>query len=57
MGAIRNAEIAKDLFPDWQFWVYVSDVDANVAKQIKLHRGVVVYVNSTTVELTGFGMK
>ena len=35
IGAIRNAELAKQIYPDWKVWMYVSeDVPKNILDQL-----------------------
>ena len=35
IGAIRNAELAKKIYPDWEVWMYVSeDVPKNILDEL-----------------------
>lgn len=35
-GAIRNAELAAKIYPEWQCWFYIAtDVDANIVDQLR----------------------
>lgn len=35
IGAIRNAELAKQIYPDWEVWMYVSeDVQKNILDEL-----------------------
>jgi len=34
VGAVRNSEIAKEVFPEWELWVYVPDATADPALQV-----------------------
>ena len=63
-GAVRNSEIARDAFPDWQLWVYIPDPSINadymVPEDIKnaltRNGAKLIYVDKTTVDDVGFGM-
>jgi len=35
IGAIKNAELAKEIYPDWQVWIYVSeDVEPHIIDKL-----------------------
>lgn len=33
-GAVRNSEIVKDVFPDWQMWIYIPDANGDAEKVV-----------------------
>lgn len=63
-GAIRNSELVRDAFPDWQLWVYIPDssrdpnlrVPEDVVKTLVANGAVIVPVDRATMDTVGFGM-
>ena len=63
-GAVRNAELARTAFPDWQLWVYIPDAPTGTPErvpddiiaalsQVGAH---LLFVDAATVASVGFGM-
>ena len=47
LGAIRNAELAREIYPDWEVWMYVSE---NLSKDIQNQ---LLDLNCTLVKMQG----
>lgn len=64
VGAIRNSEIARGAFPDWQLWVYIPDpavnreweVPADVRATLAANGARLITVDKATIDAVGFGM-
>lgn len=63
-GTLRNSQIAKELFPDWQLWVYIpepgggpsQEVPKSVIDALSGNGAMVIQLDNTTTTAAGFGM-
>jgi len=63
-GAVRNSEIVRDAFPDWQLWVYIPDpavnaeyaVPADIKATLEANGARLINVDKATIDAVGFGM-
>lgn len=63
-GAVRNSEIMRDAFPDWQLWVYVPDPAVNpdwrvpddIVATLEANGARILIVDRATIDQVGFGM-
>jgi hypothetical protein len=63
-GAVRNSEIMRDAFPDWQLWVYQPDPAVNreyevpgpIVETLQANGAKIIIVDKKTIDQVGFGM-